>query len=118
MRTLLLVLAVIAASPAVADCAKFATPCEPTDGIWDDSHLACLQGKLAKARSEMNKAYEQRFKITVASARQRLATVQDLWARSTNANCEYFGNVPESAATKICLINAMIERKQTLEALD
>jgi uncharacterized protein YecT (DUF1311 family) len=78
----------------------------------------CFRSVLAKAEREMNEAYQQRLKITVASFQRDLVSVQKLWAQSTEANCKFFGNNTESAARYECLISAMIERKQTLKALD
>ena len=81
------------------------------------AHLACLRSVLAKAESEMNKAYQWRLSVTDASFRRGLVSAQKLWAQSTEANCKFFNN-SGSAAEYECLIGAMIERKQTLRALD
>jgi hypothetical protein len=68
------------------------------------------------AEREMSAAYQQRLQITTASARRDLASVQKLWAQSTQA-CKFF-NSSESATRYEFLISAMVERKQILEASD
>jgi uncharacterized protein YecT (DUF1311 family) len=78
----------------------------------------CFRSVLAKVEREMNEAYQQRLKITDASFRHVLVSVQKLWAQSTEANCKFFGSNTESAARYECLIGAMVQRKQTLEAID
>ena len=79
--------------------------------------LACLRSVASDAEREMSAAYQQLLQITAASARRNLASVQKLWAQSTQANCKFFNN-SESATRYECLISAMVERKQTLEARD
>src|ERR1700756_1716833 len=79
--------------------------------------LACLRSVASDAEREMSAAYQQRLQITTASARRDLASVQKLWAQSTQANCKFF-NSSESATRYECLISAMVERKQILEASD
>ena len=91
--------------------------------IWDqgevtDRQVACLRSAAGKAERDMNTAYRGRIQITEESARARLKSVQRLWEQSTRANCEYFVGNPGSAAGYICLIDAIIQRKQTLGALD
>jgi uncharacterized protein YecT (DUF1311 family) len=93
--------------------------CIPSDASEISlAQLGCLRSVLASAEREMNAAYQQRLKLTVASSRHDLVSVQKLWAQSPEANCKYFGNNTESAARYVCLIGAMIERKQTLAAID
>jgi Lysozyme inhibitor LprI len=79
--------------------------------------LACLRSVASDAKREMSAAYQRRLQITTASARRDLASVQKLWAQSTQANCKFFNN-GEGANRYECLISAMVERKQTLEAND
>jgi uncharacterized protein YecT (DUF1311 family) len=101
------------------DIEKAVHACVPRDAAEvSPAELACLRSVQAKAEREMNEAYQQRLKITVASARRDLASIQKLWAHSIDANCKHFANNTESAARYECLIGAMIERKQTLEVLD
>jgi hypothetical protein len=71
----------------------------------------------ADAEREVSAAYQRRLQITTASARRDLASVQKLWAQSTQANCKFFNN-SENATRYECLISAMVERKQTLETSD
>ena len=127
MRKLLLGIAascLLAVSPAIAGqpCDDVKTTaihaCIPEDGIYETTHLACFRSMLAKVNREMSEAYQQRLKITVASAQHALVFVQKLWAQSTEANCKFFGNNTESAGRYECLIGAMIERTQTMKALD
>jgi hypothetical protein len=73
--------------------------------------LECLHSVAADTEREMSVAYQRRLQITTTSARRDLASVQKLWAQSTQANCKFFSNNTESAARYECLISAMIERK-------
>ena len=79
--------------------------------------LACLRSVASDAEREMSAAYQQRLQITTALARRDLSSVQKLWAQSTQANCKFFNN-SENAPRYECLISAMVQRKQTLEASD
>jgi uncharacterized protein YecT (DUF1311 family) len=123
MKRLTIIAAVLAASlesapaqtiykePAISACL--------TDyGNVTPAQVNCLRTALAKAEREMSTAYQRRLGVTVATSRRQLASVQRLWAQSMQANCDFFGGDPGSAAGLACRIEAMIERKQTLEALD
>jgi uncharacterized protein YecT (DUF1311 family) len=123
--TAALLLALLVVPPAYAgqpcdDVEKAVRTCIAPENVGDiqPAHLVCLRSMLARVESEMNKAYQWRLKITGASFRRDLVSVQKLWSQSTEANCKFFGNNTESAARYECLIGAMIERKRTLEAPD
>ncbi len=80
--------------------------------------LACLRSIAADAEREMSGAYQARVQATAASARRDLASVQKLWAQSTQANCKFFASNANSVARYECFISAMLERKRVLEATD
>jgi uncharacterized protein YecT (DUF1311 family) len=82
------------------------------------AQINCLRTALANVEREMNTAYQWRLGVTDASYRRQLASVQRLWAQSMQANCDFFGGNPGSAARLQCRIKEMIERTQTLKALD
>jgi uncharacterized protein YecT (DUF1311 family) len=125
MRRLTIVAAVLVASPVSALAQSIysgpiISACSQLGDYGDvtPAQLNCLRTALAKAEREMNTAYQSRLAITVAASRRQLGSAQKLWAQSMEANCDFFGGNPGSAAGLICRIEAMIERKQTLEALD
>lgn len=80
--------------------------------------LACLRSVAADAERAMSGAYQARVQATAASARRELASVQKLWAQSTQANCKFFASNANSVARYECVISAMLERKQVLEGTD
>jgi uncharacterized protein YecT (DUF1311 family) len=123
MKRLIIIAAVLAASRVSApaqsiDSGPVVSACLTDYGDVTPTQINCLRTALAKAEREMNTAYQSRLAVTVAASRPQLGSVQRLWAQSMQANCDFFGGNPSSAAGLICRIEAMIERKHTLEALD
>ena len=110
--------AALAAPSSCDQTAAIFSGCVADQGDITPTELACLRSALGKAQHDMTATYQVRMKITIASARGQLASVQRLWAQSTDANWRYFGGNAGSAARYECMIGAMIERKQTLQALD
>jgi hypothetical protein len=128
MRNQLVTTASLIVAVALIQQAQASPPCDDISmaintciggevGEITPDQLACLRSVAADAEREVSAAYQRRLQITTASARRDLASVQKLRAQSTQANCKFFNNT-ESATRYECLISAMIERKQTLEAID
>ena len=126
MRNQLVTTASLIVAVALIQQAQASPPCDDISmaintciggevGEITPDQLACLRSVAADAEREVSAAYQRR--LTTASARRDLASVQKLWAQSTQANCKFFNNT-ESATRYECLISAMIERKQTLEPID
>jgi uncharacterized protein YecT (DUF1311 family) len=86
--------------------------------VLTEANFKCMQFVLAKDQREMMQAYEKRLKIIDDVARQTLISAQSLWAQSTDVNCKFFGNGPESAATYQCLIKATREHTQALQIIE
>jgi uncharacterized protein YecT (DUF1311 family) len=80
--------------------------------------LACLRSITTDAERDMSTAYQARVQATAATARRELASAQKLWIQSTQANCKFFASNANSVARYECVISAMLERKQVLEATD
>ena len=59
--------------------------CIPEDGIYEATHLAYFRSVLAKVNREMSEAYQQRLKITVASAQHDLVFVQKCAIRASSS---------------------------------
>jgi uncharacterized protein YecT (DUF1311 family) len=100
------------------DIAMTINTCLGGEGEVTADQLACLRSIAADAEREMNGAYQARVQATPASARRELASVQKLWAQSTQANCKFFANNADSFPRYECIVGAMIERKQVPEATD
>ena len=92
MTSLIVALALIQqaqASPPCDDISMAINTCIGGEvGEITPDQLACLRSVAADAEREVSAAYQRRLQITTASARRDLASVQKLWAQSTQAKLQ------------------------------